>query len=176
MNEENTSTDAFWIRICIVTGIVICSAVAFLILGPRPEGMGGSLDVSALPLINASLNGTTTLLLIGGVLLVRNGRIGLHRNVMLSAFGTSTAFLVSYVVYHWFKSGPKEYVGDFREVYLFILISHIVLAMGIVPLALVTLYRGWNDQRAQHRKIARITFPVWLYVSITGVVIYWMLY
>ena len=176
MTQHNTSKDAFWIRICIVVGVVICGVVAFLILGPRPEGMEGALDVSALPTVNASLNGITTVLLITAVMLVRAGKINLHKNVMISAFGSSTAFLVTYVVYHWFKAGPKQYVGDFREVYLFILFSHILLAMVIVPLALVTLYRGWNDQRAEHRKIARITFPVWLYVSITGVVIYWMLY
>ena len=176
MTQQNTNKDTFWIRICIVVGIVICGAVAFLILGPRPEGMEGALDVSALPAVNASLNGMTTALLVIGVMLIRAGKINLHKNVMISAFGTSTAFLVTYVVYHWFKAGPKQYVGDFREVYLFILFTHILLAMVIVPMALVTLYRGWNDQRAEHRKIARITFPVWLYVSITGVVIYWMLY
>lgn len=176
MTEEQNQTDAFWIRICIITGIVICGAVAFLILGPRPEGMEGALDVSGLPLVNASLNGITTILLVVAVMLVRAGKIKLHKNVMTSAFATSTAFLVTYVVYHWFKSGPKEYTGDFREVYLVILLSHILLAMAIVPMALVTLYRGWKDQREKHRKIARITFPVWLYVSITGVVIYWMLY
>ncbi|MGB0641135.1 MAG: DUF420 domain-containing protein, partial [Myxococcota bacterium] len=176
MTQQNTSKDAFWIRICIVVGVVICGAVAFLILGPRPEGMEGALDVSALPAVNASLNSITTVLLITAVMLVRAGKINLHKNVMISAFGTSTAFLVTYIVYHWFKAGPKQYVGDFREVYLFILFTHILLAMVIVPLALVTLYRGWNDQRAEHRKIARITFPIWLYVSITGVVIYWMLY
>ena len=67
-------------------------------------------------------------------------------------------------------------MGEYRAVYLIILLSHIVLAMGIVPMALVTLYRGWSDQRPKHRKLARITLPVWLYVSVTGVVIYWMLY
>ena len=85
-------------------------------------------------------------------------------------------FLVTYVIYHWFKSGPKHYEGEFMTIYLIILVSHIILAIIILPLALITLYRGWKNQVEQHRKIAKITFPIWLYVSITGVVIYWMLY
>ena len=77
---------------------------------------------------------------------------------------------------HWFKSGPKAYVGDYQTLYYFILISHILLAAIIIPLALFTLYRGWNYQIEKHRKIARITLPIWLYVSVTGVIIYTMLY
>ena len=168
--------DSFWIRICIIVGVIICAAVAFLILGPRPEGMNGMVDVSGLPLVNASLNGITTLLLVAGFVLIKLRRIDLHKKVMLSCFGTSTAFLVTYVIYHWFKDGPKQYVGDHRGFYLLVLLSHIVLAAGIVPLALVTLYRGWNDQLTKHRWIARITLPIWLYVSVTGVMIYAMLY
>ena len=95
---------------------------------------------------------------------------------MLTAFGFSTLFLVSYVIYHWFKAGPKLYLGDFNSIYYFILLTHIVLAMVIIPLALITLYRGWNMQVSKHKRIARITYPVWLYVSITGVAIYLMLY
>ena len=95
---------------------------------------------------------------------------------MLTCFGTSTLFLVSYVVYHWFKSGPKMYEGDFKTMYYIILFSHIVLAAIIIPLALFTLYRGWNSQLERHRNIAKITLPIWLYVSVTGVVIYLMLY
>ena len=85
-------------------------------------------------------------------------------------------FLVTYVLYHWFKDGPKKYAGDFTDFYYFVLISHIILAVVILPMALVTLYRGWNDQIGQHRKLARITMPIWLYVSATGVLIYVMLY
>ena len=172
----STSRDAFWIRICVIVGVVICAAVAFLILGPRPEGMAGKLDVSGLPKVNATLNGITTVLLVVGFALIRARKIELHKRVMLSCFGTSTAFLVTYVLYHWFKAGPKEYVGDHRTFYLTILLSHILLAAVIVPMALVTLYRGWNNQLDKHRWIARITLPVWLYVSVTGVMIYWMLY
>ena len=111
-----------------------------------------------------------------GYVLIRQKKLKLHKNVMLTAFGTSSAFLISYVIYHWFKSGPKLYVGDLTGLYYFILISHILLAIVIIPLALITLYRGWTDNIRKHRVIAKITLPIWLYVSVTGVVIYSMLY
>lgn len=168
--------DRFWTRIIYIVSVVISLAVAFLILGPRPEGIRGALDVSMLPLVNASINGFTTILLLYGVWLIKQKQREKHRAVMLTSFGTSSLFLVTYVIYHWFKSGPKEYSGDFSVIYYLILLTHIVLAAIIIPLALFTLYRGWQNQLAKHRKIAKITFPIWLYVSITGVVIYWMLY
>ncbi|HIA85399.1 MAG TPA: DUF420 domain-containing protein [Candidatus Marinimicrobia bacterium] len=168
--------DSFWLRIIYIFSLIISATVAFLILGPRPAGIEGALDVSKLPLLNASLNGMTTILLVIGYILIRNKKRQQHKNVMLTAFGTSAAFLVSYVIYHWFKSGPKQYTGEFPEIYFFILITHIILAAIIIPLALITLYRGWMDQLKKHRKIAKITLPIWLYVSVTGVVIYWMLY
>ena len=168
--------DGFWMRIILIVSVLLAGAVAFLILGPRPAGMRGAMDVSALPTVNASLNGLATLLLLVGGFLAKSGRYDAHRKVMLGAFAVSGAFLVSYVIYHWFKVAPKPYEGEFRGVYLTILLSHIVLAAAIVPLALTTLYRGWRDQRQKHRKIAKITWPLWLYVSVTGVVIYLMLY
>ena len=168
--------DSFWIRIIYIVSIIICSAVAFLILGPRPAGMEDSIDVSSLPFLNASLNAITTALLIYGYILIRNKKRQHHKNVMLASFGTSAAFLVSYIIYHWFKAGPKKYLGDYSEVYFFILITHIILASIIIPLALITLYRGWTENLVKHRRIAKITLPLWLYVSVTGVVIYIMLY
>ena len=168
--------DSFWIRIIYIVSIIICSAVAFLILGPRPAGMEGSIDVSSLPFLNASLNAITTALLIYGYILIRKKKRQHHKNVMLASFGTSAAFLVSYIIYHWFKAGPKKYLGDYSEVYFFILITHIILASIIIPLALITLYRGWTENLVKHRRIAKITLPLWLYVSVTGVVIYIMLY
>ena len=172
---DHESRDSFWLRIIYIVSALVCAAVAFLILGPRPAG-GGSLDVSALPLVNATLNGITTILLVVAYVLIRQRRIDAHRNVMLGAFATSAAFLVTYVIYHWFKSGPKHYAGAFRGLYVTILASHILLAAVILPLALVTLYRGWVNQRPKHRKLAKVTLPLWLYVSVTGVVIYAMLY
>ncbi|MCA9625686.1 MAG: DUF420 domain-containing protein [Myxococcales bacterium] len=177
MASATTSTrDGFWLKIIYIVSALICAAVAFLILGPRPAGTRGALDVSALPTVNASLNALTTLLLVTGYALVRQRKLDLHKNVMLAAFASSSAFLVSYVLYHWFKVAPRPYEGGFRGLYLGILLSHIVLAAVIVPLALVTLYRGASDQRARHKKLAKITLPLWLYVSVTGVVIYAMLY
>jgi putative membrane protein len=168
--------DSFWMRIIAIVSALVCTAIVFLILGPRPEGMGGSLDVSALPLVNALLNAATAIILCIAVILIKQKRIEAHKRLMLTAFGTSTLFLVSYIIYHWFKSGPKQYPGDYKALYYSILISHIILAAAILPLALITLYRGWEMQVEAHRKIAKITFPIWMYVSVTGVTIYWMLY
>ena len=168
--------DNFWLRIIYIFSLIISAAVAFLILGPRPAGVEGALDVSGLPILNATINGITTVLLIIGYVLIRNKRRRQHKNVMLAAFGTSGAFLVSYVIYHWYKSGPKQYTGELPEIYFFILITHIILAAIIIPLALITLYRGWTNDLKKHRKIAKVTLPIWLYVSVTGVVIYRMLY
>ena len=168
--------DKFWLRIIYIFSIVITLAVAFLILGPRPEGMENALDVSYLPLVNALLNSTSTILLLYALYCIKRKDIYRHKLTMLAAFGTSTLFLITYVIYHWFKPGPKIYLGEYAFLYYGILLTHIVLAIFIIPLALVTLYRGWNMQVKKHRKIARITYPLWLYVSITGVVIYLMLY
>ena len=168
--------DSFWTKIIFIISGAISLAVGFLILGPRPEGMNTSLDVSFLPKLNASINGFTTLLLILGFILILQKKRDQHKIVMLTAFGASSLFLVSYVIYHWFKSGPKLYTGEFTTIYYFILLTHIVLAIIIIPMALFTLYRGWSNQLNKHRKIARITLPIWLYVSISGVIIYLMLY
>ena len=168
--------DSFWLRIIYLLSGVLSLAVAFLILGPRPEGIEGAIDVSSLPLVNALLNLTTTILLIIGYVLIRLKKREMHRSVMLTAFFSSALFLVSYVIYHWFKSGPKAYTGDWVSVYYPVLISHIILAAAILPLAMVTLYRGWVVQIQQHKKIANITYPIWMYVSITGIIIYLMLY
>ena len=163
-------------RIINIVSIVITMAVAFLILGPRPDGMEGMLDVSVLPHVNALLNSICTILLLAALWFIKRREIEKHKKSMLAAFGFSALFLVSYVIYHWFKAGPKLYIGDYSSIYYFILLTHIALAMVIIPLALITLYRGWNMQLGKHKKIARITYPIWLYVSATGVLIYLMLY
>ena len=168
--------DQFWLRIIYILSGVLAAAVAFLILGPRPAGMEGSMDVSALPTVNAILNAITTVLLVVAYLFIRRKKIELHKKTMLTAFGTSAMFLVTYVIYHWFKSGPAQYAGEWQTFYLFILFTHIVLAAVILPMAMVTLYRGWTMNVRKHRKIARITLPLWLYVSVTGILVYVMLY
>lgn len=175
---EAGADERFWLRIIGIASAVLVAAVLFLIYGPRPAGVGEGRDVSFLPHVNAGLNATSGVLLVAGYRLIRAGRIAAHRRAMLSAFAASGAFLVSYLIYHTFKAGPKPYEGAFPWLYYPVLISHIVLAAAIVPLALVTLYRGWNwrTQVAKHRRIAKITLPLWLYVSVTGVVIWVMLY
>ena len=174
--NDISNTDVFWLRIIYILSLVIILVVGFLILGPRPEGMEGMLDVSALPLINALLNSISTLLLLMALWFIKRKSIEKHKLTMLAAFGTSALFLMTYVVYHWFKAGAKPYLGDYAMLYYFILLSHIILATFIIPLSLITLYRGWSMQIKKHRRIAKITYPIWLYVSITGVVIYLMLY
>ena len=169
-------SNTFWTRIIYIVSVIISLVVGFLILGPRPENMEGVVDVSILPTVNAILNAITTILLIYGFVLIKNKKRQHHQNIMLTSFGTSALFLVTYVIYHWFKSGPKAYTGDYTILYYGVLISHIILAVFIIPLALFTLFHGWTDQLNRHRNIARITLPIWLYVSITGVIIYYMLY
>lgn len=174
--KNMNAQDSFWMKIIYIVSGVITLAVAFLILGPRPDGMEGMLDVSFLPMVNASLNLCSTLLLLVAFWFIKNKQINAHRISMLTAFGTSAMFLVTYVIYHWFKAGPKPYMGEYLISYYVILITHIILAVFIIPLALIALYRGWNMHVKKHKKIARIAYPVWLYVSITGVIIYLMLY
>ena len=135
------------------------------------------MTVADLPALNASLNATSAVLLVIGYALIRQRRIRAHRAVMLSAFGVSTLFLVSYLVYHAHTgSRPFPGRGPIRLVYLIILVTHIVLAAAIVPLALVTLSRGLRERYDRHVAIARWTLPLWLYVSVTGVIVYLMLY
>ena len=134
-------------------------------------------DRTDLPALNATLNATSGALLLAGWIAIRRRRIDVHRRFMLAAFTSSVLFLVSYVVYHA-QAGSKPFLGEgpVRLVYFAILLTHVVLAAGIVPLALVTLRRGLRRDDAAHRRIARWTWPLWMYVSITGVVIYVMLY
>ena len=169
-------SDSFWLRIIYIISTAISLAVAFLILGPRPEGLEGMLDVSILPLVNATLNSITTFLLILAFIFIKQKKIYAHKITMLTAFGTSSLFLISYVIYHWFKAGPKPYLGEWTIFYYTILLTHIVLAIIVIPLALISLYRGWNNQIKKHSKIVKFSYPIWLYVSITGVIIYGMLY
>ena len=135
------------------------------------------MTVSDLPTLNAALNLTAAILLLGGYVSIRARRITIHRRFMLGAFSASMLFLVSYVTYHA-QAGSRPFPGQgpVRLVYFVILITHVVLAAVIVPLALVTLRRGLARADSAHRRLARWTWPIWMYVSITGVVIYVMLY
>ena len=135
------------------------------------------MTLQELPALNAALNATSALLLAAGYVAIRGGRRETHRRFMLAACASSSLFLVSYLVYH-FQVGSVRFAGQgpIRTVYFAILITHTILAVAIVPLVLVTLSRALRERFAAHRQIARLTLPLWAYVSVTGVVIYWMLY
>ena len=135
------------------------------------------MSFSDLPTLNAFFNLTSATLLALGFYQIRRGRVSRHRACMLGAFASSTAFLVSYLVYHY-GAGSRSFAGQglIRYGYFAILISHSVLAAAIVPMVLVTLYRALNRRYHSHRALARWTLPIWIYVSVTGIVIYVMLY
>jgi uncharacterized membrane protein YozB (DUF420 family) len=130
-----------------------------------------------LPTLNAALNTTSAALVLAGWWLIRHGRRDAHRRAMLLALGSSTLFLVSYLAYH-FEVGSVRFTGQgpIRAVYFVILIGHTVLAAAIVPLVLATLRRALRGRFEAHRALARVTLPLWLWVSVSGVVVYWMLY
>jgi putative membrane protein len=133
--------------------------------------------IAELPLLNATLNGVAAALLTAGYIQIRRRRRSVHRAFMIAAFATSALFLLSYTVYHA-SAGSRPFTGQgpIRAAYFAILISHVVLAAVVLPLALLTLSRALKGNFAAHGRIARWTLPVWLYVSITGVVVYLMLY
>jgi uncharacterized membrane protein YozB (DUF420 family) len=129
------------------------------------------------PVINASLNAASTVLLLTGHSMIKRGRMATHRALMLAAIVTSSLFLASYLYYHWHVgSVPFQGQGWSRPVYFTILTSHTILAATIVPLVIITLTRALRERFDRHRAIARWTYPLWLYVSVTGVVIYFLLY
>jgi uncharacterized membrane protein YozB (DUF420 family) len=135
------------------------------------------IDYTVLPTVNATLNAISGLFLLAGFILIRRRRIDAHRNAMLGAFAASTLFLISYLVYHA-QVGSRPFTGQgaIRYVYFAILISHVILATAILPMAIVTLSRGLRGRYDEHKRIAKRTFPIWMYVSVTGVVVYLMLY
>jgi uncharacterized membrane protein YozB (DUF420 family) len=135
------------------------------------------MSIADLPALNATLNGVAGLFLLAGFYFIRRGEIARHRAAMLGACAMSSLFLLSYVIYHAYAgSRPFPGQGTIRLVYFAILISHVILAAAIVPMVLVTLARGLRRNDEAHRRIAKITWPLWMYVSVTGVVIYVMLY
>jgi len=135
------------------------------------------IGAQALPTVNAILNASAALLLVWGYTLIRRGRRQSHKRVMLAAFAVSVLFLVSYLVYHS-QAGTVRFqkTGAIRTVYFSVLLSHTVLAAAVPVMAVITLARGLKGRYERHRAIARWTLPVWLYVSVTGVMVYWMLY
>jgi putative membrane protein len=164
---------AAW-SIGLVSALVV-AAVGALLLGPRTPA--GGLDVSALPALNAALNATSAVLLVAGYAFIRRRRVTPHLACMLAAFAVSALFLASYVLYHY-HAGSRPFTGQgwIRPVYFFVLVTHVVLAAAILPLALTTIWRAATGRFDRHVRLARWTLPVWLYVSLTGVLIYWLLY
>ena len=156
----------------ILVSITIPVVVAFL-FRIRLENVQ---SLSFLPPIYAAVNGYTAIILLVALWAIKNRKINLHEQMMKTAIGLSLAFLIMYVAYH-LTSDPTPFGGEgsIKTVYYIILISHIVLSVAIIPLVLISFVRGISQQFTQHRKIARITFPIWLYVTVTGVIVYYMI-
>lgn len=156
--------------------LAVLLVVAALLLLPRPT-FDNPPDVSWLPTLNAGLNGMVALLLPLGVALIRRRRVQAHRVVMVTAFALSALFLVSYVILHT-VAGSTHFTatGWIRPVYFTILISHILLSVVVLPMAMTTLHRGWVGRRRSHRQVARWAFPIWLYTAVSGVLVYLLLY
>ena len=135
------------------------------------------IDYTLLPTVNATLNAISGAFLLAGYILIRRRRINAHRNAMLGAFASSTLFLISYLIYHA-NAGSRPFTGEgaIRVVYFAVLISHVILAAAILPMAISTLTRGLRGRYVEHKRIAKWTFPTWMYVSVTGVIVYVMLY
>ncbi len=176
-------------RAIIIVSIAIPAAVAFIILVPVGKVNFG-FNTRTLPLFHAILNSSTAILLIASLYFIRNGRVTAHKRANLTAVVLSTIFLVSYVIYH--ASNPstrfgdlnhdgilsdaeKQQAGVLRYVYYFILTSHILLSGIIIPFVLFTLQRAYQEKFDKHRRLAKITWPMWLYVAVTGVIVYVMI-
>ena len=173
----------------IIVSVVIPLAVAFLILGPAAK-INPGFNTGSLPLFHAILNSSTAILLLASLYFIKNKRIRAHRAANLTAVVLSSVFLISYVIYH--SSNPsvkygdlnhdgilsadeKTQAGSMRYIYYFILSSHIILSGIIIPFVLFTLQRAFQENFVKHKKLARITWPLWFYVAVTGVIVYVMI-
>jgi putative membrane protein len=167
------SDRSFW----IFNGLVSSAAVGFLgwLLLMR-EGGGIHADLSFMPGVNAALNATSATLLVAGLIAIRNGRREVHKRLMVSAFAASAVFLVGYVLYHY-AHGDTQYQGQgtIRIVYFAVLMSHVLLSIVMLPMILTTFFLAARERFGAHKRLARWTLPIWLYVSVTGVLIYFML-
>lgn len=166
--------DNFYIPLIVVLSIIIPIAVAGLMLLPDDMRFSfGGADLRSLPFFHAVLNGSTAVLLFVGFFWIKNKKIALHRISMICAFVLSAIFLLSYVISK-LSNAPTPYGGTgwLRSAYFFILISHIILSIPVLPLALLAIYRGITGEFQKHMKIVKWTFPIWMYVAITGVLVY----
>jgi putative membrane protein len=178
MSDTNTTSkknnEQLIVRIIIALSIIIPLAVAVLFALPDSMKLDlGGLQTQKLPFFHAILNGSTAILLLLGYVLIRRKQVNLHRIAMVTAFVLSAVFLISYVVTH-ISTPDAKFGGEgwIRPVYFTILISHIVLSIPVLPLAMFAIYRGWTGNYEKHKKVVRYTFPIWLYVAITGVLVY----
>jgi putative membrane protein len=166
--------DSFFVPLIISLSIIIPIVVALLMLFPDVLHIESkSIDFSSLPFFHAILNGSTAVLLFTGFILIKNKKTNLHKISMLSAFVLSSVFLLSYVTSK-LTNAPVPFGGEglIRYIYFFILISHIILSVLVLPLALFSIYRGMTGEIEKHKSVVKYTFPVWMYVAITGVLVY----
>lgn len=173
---EDHSLEQKFSKFIIVVSILIPVVVAVL-FSVKLKDFGYNVEpLSFLPRIYATINGITAVVLIAGVLAIKNGKRKLHEQLMTTAIALSVAFLVMYVAYHMTTDSTKfGGEGMIRNVYFIILISHILLSIAVIPLVMITYVRALAQKFDKHKKIAKITFPIWLYVAITGVVVYLMI-
>ena len=174
---SNSTVDQKILRVIYALSLIIPIAVALLMVMPASWKMGLGLSeespISSLPLVHAILNGATFCCLIIALVAIKNGRVLVHRTFMLTALTLSSLFLISYVVYHTtYPSAKFLGEGSIRPIYFSILISHIILSVPVIPLALLSVFRGWTNDITRHKKLVRFAFPIWLYVSLTGVMVY----
>jgi putative membrane protein len=173
---EDNSLEQKFSKFIIIVSIVIPLVVAIL-FGVKLKDFGYNVEpLSFLPAIYATTNGLTAIILVAAVIAIKNGKRKLHEQLMTSAIALSVAFLVMYVAYHMTADSTKfGGEGAIRYVYFFILITHIILSIAIIPLVMITYVRALATKFDKHKKIAKITFPIWLYVAVTGVVVYLMI-
>lgn len=173
---EKKSIEQKFSSLIILVSILIPLVVAVL-LSVRLKDFGFNVEpLSFLPPIYATINGITALVLIAGVVAIKNGNKQLHKRLMTTAISLSLLFLLMYIAYHLTTdSTPFGGTGSIRYLYFFILITHIFLSIAVIPLVLITYVRALSEKFDKHKKIAKITFPIWLYVAVTGVVVYLMI-
>ena len=165
--------DQFYIPIIIILSIIIPLAVAALMFMPEEWHFDyGGADLRSLPFFHAVINGSTAVLLFTGFVLIKNKKINWHRICMIAAFLLSAIFLVSYVISKIVNPKHTGYEGEWGFIYYFILASHIVLSIPVLPLAMLAIYRGMTGEFQKHTKIVKWTFPIWMYVAVTGVLVY----
>ena len=173
---EDNSLEKKFNKFIVIVSILIPVVVA-LLFSVKLKDYGYNVEpLSFLPPIYATINGITAVVLVAGVIAIKKGKRVLHERLMTSAIALSVAFLVMYVAYHMTSDSTKfGGEGMIRNVYFFILISHIILSIAVIPLVLITYVRALAERFDRHKKIAKITFPIWLYVAVTGVVVYLMI-